>query len=183
MPRLPSRKRQHVDHSGDEPCDQQLTARCLQDIIKAAHQHGDDHIAVLAENAAIVEETQIQVREFEKGKAEAAILRARNDAEALARRLCVSCSRQIEIAHQLSQLDDTCEANTKIAVERAAKAEARVEELLASRQCVCCFSAERDMLLFPCRHVATCSACYDKLNNQSCPLCKANVMFNMKVYI
>lgn len=179
-PRVPSRKRQHVAHSGDEPCDQELTAKCIHDIIKTAHQHGDDHIVVLAENAAIVEETQIQVREFEKGKAEAIILRARNDAAELARRLRVSCSRQLEIANQLTQLDDTC---AEIAMERAAKAEARVEELLASRQCVCCFSAERDMLLFPCRHVATCSACYGKLKNQSCPLCKANVMFNMRVYL
>lgn len=45
-----------------------------------------------------------------------------------------------------------------------------------ARECCVCFE-DRSLLSLPCRHV-TCFACLERLPVQSCPLCRAEIVFS-----
>ncbi len=52
---------------------------------------------------------------------------------------------------------------------RAANAKSEVDKVT----CVVCLSAERNMLLLPCKHLVLCSGCAAKVS--ACPLCRSIV--------
>ena len=52
---------------------------------------------------------------------------------------------------------------------RVASAKSEVDKVT----CVVCFSAERNVLLLPCKHLVLCSACASKVS--ACPMCRTAV--------
>ena len=53
-----------------------------------------------------------------------------------------------------------------------------------SAECIICMDSERDCLLAPCHHLATCQACGDLLitRGDSCPICRKNIKQVIKFY-
>ena len=52
------------------------------------------------------------------------------------------------------------------------------------QECIICMDCERDCLLAPCHHLATCQACGDLLitRGDSCPICRKNIKQIIKFY-
>ena len=62
-------------------------------------------------------------------------------------------------------------------VARFAKIESTVHDLLntSPKLCVVCMDAIVDIKFVPCGHQSTCRACYDRLVEKKCPVCRAPV--------
>ena len=52
------------------------------------------------------------------------------------------------------------------------------------QECIICMDCERDCLLAPCHHLATCQACGDLLitRGDSCPICRKNIKQIIKFF-
>lgn len=48
--------------------------------------------------------------------------------------------------------------------------------------CVICLHRVRSILLLPCRHIASCQKCYEKMSKE-CPICRSEVNSCEKVYL
>jgi hypothetical protein len=49
-----------------------------------------------------------------------------------------------------------------------------------NEECVICYSAARNVTIFPCRHFSACGSCVSNLAN--CAVCKTSIQYFMKVY-
>ena len=58
------------------------------------------------------------------------------------------------------------------------------ERISVEQECIICMDQERDCLLCPCHHLATCQACGDLLlqRKDSCPICRKNIDTIIKVF-
>ena len=60
----------------------------------------------------------------------------------------------------------------------------RYEHENKERLCIICFERQRDIVLYPCRHVCICSACSDIAALKStCPVCRAVIESSEKLFM
>lgn len=52
-----------------------------------------------------------------------------------------------------------------------------------NNECLCCYSSERNVALFPCGHVYFCSACSDIYKSNNCPVCRRNIEERRKIHL
>ncbi|CAD8120565.1 unnamed protein product [Paramecium sonneborni] len=56
----------------------------------------------------------------------------------------------------------------------------KVSEIQGDNLCIICFEKERDSLILPCKHNATCLKCSQNLT--ICPLCRVQIQETMRIY-
>jgi hypothetical protein len=53
-----------------------------------------------------------------------------------------------------------------------------------NRECIICYDGQKNMLLLPCAHIATCVSCtsYIMYSNKLCPVCRTKITQTMRIY-
>ena len=93
--------------------------------------------------------------------------------------------RQLEAQEQRRRQQQQQHTEEAVAARRAAEAdEAAGAAAKEGRklECTVCMENERNVMLMPCRHVATCAACASQLKG-CCPICRRPVESTHQVYL
>ena len=54
--------------------------------------------------------------------------------------------------------------------------------LLSLKNCSVCFSKTKDVICYPCKHIATCRKCQKKIKDSKCVICRQDVTSYTKVF-
>ena len=143
----------------------------------------------LAEQASRVATLQQELREA-RARATAAEERAQRDRNAHARsemtaaaQLAECRNRLLARTEQLLAFDDDGERGREHVM---AEVVGSLKEEREARLCCVCLTAQRSVLLTPCRHVVLCGSCAEHVtssDNPRCPLCRVGIEATTRVFM
>lgn len=143
----------------------------------------------LAEQAGRIATLQEELREA-RTRATAAEERAQRERNAHARsemtaaaQLAECRSRLLARTEQLLAFDDDGERSREHVI---AEVVGSLKEEREARLCCVCLTAQRSVLLTPCRHVVLCGSCAEHVtsgSNPRCPLCRVGIEATTRVFM